>query len=66
MLANVVIIQHEDGLHTIYSHLDEISPTLVVGKWIKQGYVVGRVNDTLMFQATKDSAHIDPRDLFKI
>lgn len=66
MLENVVIIQHEDGVHTIYSHLDEISPTLVVGKWIKQGYVVGRVNDTLMFQATKDSAHIDPRDLFKI
>ncbi|MDD2887157.1 MAG: peptidoglycan DD-metalloendopeptidase family protein [Aliarcobacter sp.] len=66
MLDNVVIIQHENGLHTIYSHLDEISPTLVVGKWIKQGYVVGRVNDTLMFQATKDSSHIDPKDLFKI
>lgn len=66
MLENVVIIQHEGGLHTIYSHLDEISPTLVVGKWIQQGYVVGRVNDTLMFQATKDSSHIDPKDLFKI
>lgn len=66
MLENVVIIQHEDGVHTIYSHLDEISPTLVVGKWIKQGYVVGRVNDTLMFQATKDTSHIDPKDLFKI
>jgi murein DD-endopeptidase MepM/ murein hydrolase activator NlpD len=66
MLDNVVIIQHEGGLHTIYSHLDEISPTLVVGKWIKQGYVVGRVDGDLMFQATKDSSHIDPRDLFKI
>ena len=66
MLENVVIIQHEGGLHTIYSHLDEISPTLVVGKWIKQGYVVGRVDDSLMFQATKDSSHIDPKDLFKI
>ena len=66
MLANVVIIQHEGGLHTIYSHLDEISPTLIVGKWIKQGYVVGRVDESLMFQATKDSAHIDPKDLFKI
>ena len=66
MLENVVIIQHEGGLHTIYSHLVEISPTLVVGKWIKQGYVVGRVDDNLMFQATKDSSHIDPKDLFKI
>ncbi len=66
MLENVVIIQHEGGLHTIYSHLDEISPTLVVGKWIKQGYVVGRDDDSLMFQATKDSSHINPKDLFKI
>lgn len=65
MLENVVIIQHQNGLHTIYSHLDEISPTLVVGKWVQQGYVVGRVNDNLMFQATKDSSHIDPKDLFR-
>lgn len=66
MLENVVIIQHENGVHTIYSHLDEISPTLVVGKWIKQGYVVGRVDESLMFQVTKDSSHIDPKELFKI
>ncbi len=66
MLENVVIIQHKNGLHTIYSHLDEIAPTLKVGKWIKKGYVVGRVNQSLMFQATKDSAHINPRDLFRM
>ena len=28
MLENVVIIAHKDGLHTIYSHLDQISPSL--------------------------------------
>lgn len=66
MLENVVIVQHQNGIHTIYSHLDEIAPTLKVGKWIKKGYVVGRVNETLMFQATKNSAHINPRDLFRI
>lgn len=64
MLENVVIIQHKGGLHTIYSHLDRISPTLKVGKWIKKGYVVGRVDNTLTFQATKNSAHINPKDLF--
>lgn len=53
MLENVVIVQHSNGLHTIYSHLDEIAPTLKVGKWIKKGYVIGRVSDTLNFQATK-------------
>lgn len=36
MLENVVIVQHSNGLHTIYSHLDEIAPTLKVGKWIKK------------------------------
>ncbi len=66
MLENVVIIQHENGLHTIYSHLDEIAPTLKVGKWVKKGYVVGRVDDNLTFQATKNSSHINPKDLFRI
>ncbi len=36
MLENVVIIQHKNGLHTIYSHLDKISPSLKVGRWIKK------------------------------
>lgn len=66
MLENVVIVQHQNGLHTIYSHLDEIAPTLKVGKWIKKGYVIGRVNNNLTFQATKNSYHINPKDLFKI
>ncbi|RBQ31531.1 peptidase M23 [Arcobacter sp. FW59] len=66
MLDNVVIIQHEAGIHTIYSHLDDIAPNIVVGKWVQKGSVVGRVNSNLTFQVTKDSAHIDPKDLFKI
>ncbi len=66
MLENVVIIQHKNGLHTIYSHLDEIAPYLKVGRWIKKGYVVGRVNNTLIFQATKNESHINPKDLFRI
>lgn len=65
LLANVVIVKHNHGLHTIYSHLDQISPTLKVGKWIPKGYVVGRINDTLEFQATKDSKYIDPMRLIK-
>ena len=64
-LENVVIVKHKNGLHTIYSHLDKIAPTLKTGKWIKKGFVVGRVSDTLMFQATRNSKYIDPRDLFK-
>jgi len=65
LLANVVIVKHSNSLHTIYSHLDQISPTLKVGKWIPKGYVVGRVSDTLEFQATKDSKYINPMRLIK-
>lgn len=64
LLENVVIVQHRNGLHTIYSHLDKISPTLKIGKWIKKGYVVGRVNNNLTFQATKNNRHINPEELF--
>lgn len=64
-LENVVIVQHKNGLHTIYSHLDKIAPTLKTGKWIKKGFVVGRVSDTLMFQSTKNSKYINPKDLFR-
>jgi len=65
LLENVVIVKHSHNLHTIYSHLDQISPTLKAGKWIPKGYVVGRVNDTLEFQATKNSKYIDPLKLIK-
>ncbi len=64
-LENVVIVQHKNGLHTIYSHLDQIAPTLKTGKWIKKGFVVGRVSNTLMFQATKNNKYINPKDLFR-
>ena len=64
-LENVVIVQHKNGLHTIYSHLDKIAPTLKTGKWIKQGFVVGRVSNTLMFQATKNNKYINPKELFR-
>ena len=65
MLENVVIVRHSNGIHTVFSHLDKISPTLRVGKWIPKGYVVGRVNDELTFQVTKNSQHINPLELFR-
>ncbi|MEA3554633.1 MAG: M23 family metallopeptidase [Campylobacterota bacterium] len=64
-LKNVVIVKHKGEMHTIYAHLDKISPTIKVGKWIQKGYVVGRVNGTLQFQATKNKKYIDPAKLFQ-
>jgi murein DD-endopeptidase MepM/ murein hydrolase activator NlpD len=65
LLRNVVIVKHDNKIHTIYSHLDKISPTIKIGKWILKGYVVGRVSGALVFQATKNSKYIDPMELFQ-
>ncbi|HZF69475.1 murein hydrolase activator EnvC family protein [Sulfuricurvum sp.] len=63
MLENVIIIEHDNGLHTIYAHLDKIAPTVEVGKRIKQGSIIGRVARELMFEVTQRNAHIDPMQM---
>ncbi|MDD2369151.1 MAG: peptidoglycan DD-metalloendopeptidase family protein [Sulfuricurvum sp.] len=65
MLENVIIIEHDNGLHTIYAHLDKIAPTVEVGKRIKQGSIIGRVARELMFEVTQRNAHIDPMQMIR-
>lgn len=64
VLGSVVILKHSGDLHTIYSQLSQIAPTISVGKVIPQGYVVGRIEDTLVFQATKNNSYLNPAELF--
>lgn len=63
-LGNVVILKHAGDIHTIYSRLSQIAPTISVGKAIPQGYVVGRIQDKLVFQATKSNQYLNPEELF--
>jgi septal ring factor EnvC (AmiA/AmiB activator) len=65
LLENVVIIEHADGLHTIYAHLDQIAPTIRKGKRLKKGSIIGRVNDELMFEVTQKNYHIDPLQVIR-
>lgn len=65
MLENVVIIEHDNGLHTIYAHMDKIAPTIAVGQRLKQGSIIGRVTRELMFQVTQRNAHIDPMQVIR-
>lgn len=65
LLDNVVIIEHANGLHTIYAHLDRIAPTISKGKRLKKGSVIGRVNDELMFEVTQKNYHIDPLQVIR-
>lgn len=65
VLDNIVIIEHENGLHTIYANLSQISPNIKTGKKIKKGYTIGRVSDELIFEVTQKSFHINPIRLFQ-
>jgi len=65
VLDNIVIIEHSNGLHTIYANLSQISPNIKKGKKIKKGYTIGRVSDELIFEVTQKSYHINPERLFQ-
>ncbi len=63
LLDNVVIIEHANGMHTIYAYLTQIAPTIKKGTRLKKGSVIGRVNKELMFEVTQQNYHIDPMQL---
>jgi septal ring factor EnvC (AmiA/AmiB activator) len=65
VLDNIVIVEHKNGLHTIYANLSKIAPGIKKGKKVRRGAVIGRVKDELVFEVTQKSAHINPIRLFK-
>ena len=65
VLDKVVIVENSYGIHTIYAHLSKIAPTIKVGKKIKKGYIIGRVEDDLSFEVTQKSYHINPLELIR-
>jgi len=65
VLDNIVIVEHKNGLHTIYANLSKIAPNIKKGKKVKRGAVIGRVKDELVFEVTQKSYHINPIRLFK-
>ncbi|MBM0636608.1 peptidoglycan DD-metalloendopeptidase family protein [Campylobacter sp. VicNov18] len=66
MLDRVVIVEHDNGIHTIYAHLNKIAPNIKVGKNIKKGAVVGRIKNDLTFEVTQKNFHINPLELISL
>jgi len=66
MLGKVVVVAHSGKMHTVYAGLSKIAPTVRVGRKIKKGYVIGKVHSKLVFQATKNSKHINPLKLIRL
>ena len=66
LLQNVVIVEHSGGIHTIYAHLNQISPNIKIGKKVKKGEVLGRVKSDLTFEVTQEKFHINPLELISL
>ena len=64
-LGNVVIVQHDGNLHSIYTHLTKIAPNISAGKKIPQGFAVGRTARDLTFEITKDEVPINPLEVIE-
>jgi septal ring factor EnvC (AmiA/AmiB activator) len=69
--GNLVIIGHGSQYHSLYGHLSE--STVVVGKTVKRGDVIGRSGDTgslvgesLYFELRHQGQPIDPNGWFKV
>ena len=65
VLDNMVIVEHKNGLHTIYANLSQIAPDIKKGRKIRRGSVIGRIRDELIFEVTKKNYHINPIHLFR-
>jgi len=65
VLDNMVIVEHKNGLHTIYANLSQIAPDIKKGRKIRRGSVIGRIRDELIFEVTKKNYHINPIRLFR-
>ncbi|MCR4942306.1 MAG: peptidoglycan DD-metalloendopeptidase family protein [Campylobacter sp.] len=63
LLDNVVIVENDGQIHTIYAHLSHIAPTIRVGTRVKKGTIIGRVRQDLTFEVTQKNAHINPLEL---
>ena len=66
MLGRVVIIEHANQLHTIYAKLARLAPGIHVGKEVRVGSVLGKVNKSLMFEVTKNNKHMNPLKLIRL
>ena len=63
--GNIIIIDHQNGVHTWYAHLDSID--VKVGDVVQKGNVIGKLGNTgystgphLHFEVRKDGTPVDP------
>jgi stage II sporulation protein Q len=71
LLGNVVIVQHEDGLKTLYQGLGNVE--VAAGDAVKQGQVLGKAGQSVInkdagihvhFEIRKDGVALNPEEYF--
>jgi murein DD-endopeptidase MepM/ murein hydrolase activator NlpD len=67
--GNVVVVDHGDGLTTLYAHCDSLS--VRAGQQVQPGDVIAQVGDTgratgphLHFEVRSDGVAVDPIETF--
>jgi septal ring factor EnvC (AmiA/AmiB activator) len=65
--GNIIIISHDDGFYTVYTHLAEI--LVETNQFVQQGQVIGTVGDSgslngpvLHFQIWENTQNLNPED----
>ncbi len=66
ILGRVVIVQHSNGIHTVYAGLSKISPIITTGALIRKGTAVGKVRHKLIFQVTQHSRLVNPMQMISL
>jgi septal ring factor EnvC (AmiA/AmiB activator) len=66
MLGKVVIVEHANGIHTIYAKLSRLAPGIYVGKELARASTIGKVEKSLMFEVTKNNKHMNPLKLIRL
>jgi len=64
-IGNIIIVENKNGIHTLYAKVDQIAPTIKVGRYIKKGYILGKVKEELYFEVTRNNANINPLKLIR-
>ncbi len=71
--GKAIIIRHNNGLKSLYGHLNSYSSKIKVGSWVKQGTFIGRVGSTglssgphLHFGLYKNGKAVNPLSIISV
>jgi len=62
----IIIIKHRNNLFSIYANLEQISPILKKGLYVKKGQIIARIKNNLEFEITYKDHPINPLEVIAL